>query len=164
MVIVRLKGGIGNQLFQFAFGRAVALERNGELYFDLTYLTENPLRFVPRDFKLTFLNNYELIDNLTVLQVNSCYNQGHVAYITDNYPKADILRILHQREIKAVLLDGYYQEEFYFLNHHHKIRQEITELLDYHLQISDSTLDVAADPAEHVAVHLRRGDIPYQRP
>jgi hypothetical protein len=74
MVIVRLKGGIGNQLFQFAFGRAVALERNGELYFDLTYLTENPLRFVPRDFKLTFLNNYELIDNLTVLQVNSCYN------------------------------------------------------------------------------------------
>jgi hypothetical protein len=158
MVIVRLKGGIGNQLFQFAFGRAVALERKEELYFDLTYLTENPLKFIPRDFKLTFLNDYELIDNLTVLQVNTWYNQGHVAYLTDSFPKTSILAVLHQKETKAVLLDGYYQDEFYFLNHQDYIRREITELLDYHLQISDAAIELRPDTDNHVAVHVRRGD------
>jgi len=33
-MIVRLQGGMGNQLFQFAFGRSVALARNEELLFE----------------------------------------------------------------------------------------------------------------------------------
>ena len=33
-MIVRLQGGTGNQLFQYAFGRSVALARNEELFFE----------------------------------------------------------------------------------------------------------------------------------
>src|ERR1035437_1923296 len=33
-MIVRLQGGVGNQMFQYAFGRSVAQARNEELLFD----------------------------------------------------------------------------------------------------------------------------------
>ena len=36
MIIVRLKGGLGNQMFQYAFGRRIALDNNLELKFDIT--------------------------------------------------------------------------------------------------------------------------------
>lgn len=40
MITVRLKGGLGNQMFQYAFGRAVAARNGDELALDLTYLLD----------------------------------------------------------------------------------------------------------------------------
>jgi len=37
MIIVRLKGGLGNQLFQYALGWSLARQRHDELAFDLSY-------------------------------------------------------------------------------------------------------------------------------
>ena len=36
MIIVKLKGGLGNQMFQYALGRRIALENNLNLYIDIT--------------------------------------------------------------------------------------------------------------------------------
>ena len=36
MIIIRIKGGLGNQLFQYAVGRAVALHHKVPLKLDLT--------------------------------------------------------------------------------------------------------------------------------
>lgn len=35
-MIVNIQGGLGNQLFQYAFGRSVSLARNEELFFDVS--------------------------------------------------------------------------------------------------------------------------------
>ena len=37
-VIIYIKGGIGNQIFQYAFARALALRHNRELYLDTSSL------------------------------------------------------------------------------------------------------------------------------
>ena len=48
MIITKIKGGLGNQLFQYAVGRAVALHHKVPLKFDLsifeTYKLHNGYR------------------------------------------------------------------------------------------------------------------------
>ena len=44
MVIVYLRGGIGNQLFQYATGRRLAYKLNTELKIDTTYFDAIKLR------------------------------------------------------------------------------------------------------------------------
>jgi hypothetical protein len=41
-VIIRLTGGLGNQLFQYCFGRSLATSRNCKLLFDTTHLSSAP--------------------------------------------------------------------------------------------------------------------------
>src|SRR6476659_7242960 len=44
MIIVKLLGGLGNQLFQYAFGKKMALKYNSTLKFDLVFYQNNPSR------------------------------------------------------------------------------------------------------------------------
>jgi hypothetical protein len=54
MIIVRLMGGMGNQMFQYAVGRHLALKNNTELKLDLSFLQDRRPRknFVFRDYDL----------------------------------------------------------------------------------------------------------------
>ena len=54
MIIIRLKGGMGNQMFQYALGRNLAKKLNTELRFDLSSLLDRSRGkdFVYRDFDL----------------------------------------------------------------------------------------------------------------
>lgn len=55
MIIVRLSGGLGNQLFQYAAGRRLALKHGVELVLDLSYYREVQDRagkVAPRKFEL----------------------------------------------------------------------------------------------------------------
>src|ERR1041384_8204784 len=53
MVIVKLQGGLGNQLFEYAAGKAVAKELSMELMIDISHLSgENKSAITKRDFEL----------------------------------------------------------------------------------------------------------------
>lgn len=41
MIIVQLGGGLGNQLYQYAFGRFLALKHNTELKLDINHLKKS---------------------------------------------------------------------------------------------------------------------------
>ena len=55
MIIVQLKGGLGNQMFQYACGRSLALQNNTSLAFDLSSLSNNAenSRTTNRSFELS---------------------------------------------------------------------------------------------------------------
>ena len=44
MITVRIYGGLGNQLFQYAFGRQKAIRNNDQLYLDNKHFEENTFR------------------------------------------------------------------------------------------------------------------------
>src|ERR1044072_6239675 len=54
MIVVKLMGGMGNQMFQYAFGLNIARKTNSALKFDLNFLLDRSSRenFVFRDFDL----------------------------------------------------------------------------------------------------------------
>ena len=52
MLIIRVKGGLGNQLFQYATGYAVAKRMNTDLRIDKSFYSTQKLR----GFKLSLLN------------------------------------------------------------------------------------------------------------
>ena len=58
MIIVKLMGGMGNQMFQYALGRSISLRYNKELKLDLSFLedTNRNEDFVMRDFDLDIFN------------------------------------------------------------------------------------------------------------
>ena len=52
MVTIRIKGGLGNQLFQYAAGYALAKRMNQKLKLDSSFFPQQTLR----GFKLGYLN------------------------------------------------------------------------------------------------------------
>ncbi len=44
MIIVKLKGGLGNQLFQYAFGRKMSIIKKTKLKFDTSSLEKDKIR------------------------------------------------------------------------------------------------------------------------
>ena len=56
VIIVNLKGGLGNQMFQYALGYTLSKIKKVPMYFDLRLMEEHKInpspRNVPRDFDL----------------------------------------------------------------------------------------------------------------
>ena len=64
MIFLNLKGGLGNQLFQYSAGRALALKYNCELKLDLSYFDDPNIKKVYRldkfNLKFTKASNNEI--------------------------------------------------------------------------------------------------------
>lgn len=155
MIIVKLKGGVGNQLFQFAFARAVSEYRKEELYLDISDLL---IEFAPRKFKLQQLKKYTILDQQTLRYFATLYDKREAIVISDSFPKNNIFRLLNDVAIKAIYLDGYFQNEFYFLQSAYLIKHELGELMKYYYNLSSLPEKGLMNNKNSVCIHLRRTD------
>ena len=64
MIIVLLQGGIGNQMFQYAAGRALAIRNNTVLKIDLSFLKNGVLHEEHVDYRNYGLNNFCIIEDI----------------------------------------------------------------------------------------------------
>lgn len=68
MIIIGLGGGLGNQLFQYSFGRALSKELNEELFIDITNV--NGVRYGHDIYGLNSFNIKGVIGNMPFFETN----------------------------------------------------------------------------------------------
>ena len=56
MIILKLKAGLGNQMFQYAFAKALALKYNETLKIDTSWFKHIPEKDTPREYGLKHFN------------------------------------------------------------------------------------------------------------
>ena len=55
MIIVKLWGGLCNQMFQYAFGYALSKEKGDKLFFDVDFFLNQPKYVLSSTYKCNFL-------------------------------------------------------------------------------------------------------------
>jgi hypothetical protein len=168
MIIVKLMGGLGNQMFQYAAGRCLSHLHKTELKLDLSFLNADPgNRYTKRDFALEVFNincsiateedikrfqplergkiTRTLMRKLPLLYSKVISNESGHAFMKEfySYPK-------------DVYLNGYWQSEYYFEPVEAILRKEFTlkeELTGEHAELAKRIRN-----SDSVSVHVRRGD------
>ncbi|HRI79611.1 MAG TPA: alpha-1,2-fucosyltransferase [Cyclobacteriaceae bacterium] len=165
MIIVRLRGGLGNQLFQYAAGRALADYHKTELALDLYTYTRHPYRkyelskfrieareatrkevhqFTGSNPIIRYLNKRE-----NYMHCPAVFAQPHYHFYEDFFSlPADIY------------LSGYWQSEKYFEPSAAVIRNQFVPVEP--LDEKNLQLKALMESENSVAVHVRRGDYASQ--
>lgn len=167
MVTVRLNGGLGNQLFQYATGRAVAEARDCQLlldisgykdeylgrryHLDLFHIRAQPLAVDEQSFP-TPLRAASRLRKLWV-HLQSLLPIGWRSVYVDRKAGYDP-RLFRTRG--RVVLIGYWQSEKYFAAIEDSLRQELTlrnAPLGHNARLANDLRQCTS-----VCVHVRRGD------
>jgi len=164
MIIVKLMGGLGNQMFQYAIGREISSRINVPLKFDLTFLNDKSAKdnFTIRDLEinkfkieLVYANNEEIqfFHKRNTLFNNYQYHFGikkNNLYITEKNKLHNFNILGHN-----LYLDGFWQSELYFKN----IRNTIIN--DFQFKHTNKENEKLIDEIKlynTISVHIRRGD------
>jgi hypothetical protein len=162
VIIVRLRGGLGNQMFQYALGRRLSLERNVPLKLDASPMEADSLRnFALHGFRIqaamaaaTELPGLlrwppRLVRKLAWLGRVS----GRMSLIFESGFRFDPAVL---EAPGAVCLDGYWQSERYFDKYSDQIRSDFQLLNPIGADRQASVALIRNTTA--VSVHVRRGD------
>lgn len=166
MIIVKLIGGLGNQMFQYAAGRCLAHKYSTELKLDI------------RDFKNYTLRNYDLNNFGIIENFATSSDLSRVLFPSDriavrvfkrakwNISHAQPIDYIKEKEFNFyqnfhnlpdnIYLDGYWQSEKYFLDIENNIRKEFSVINP--LTSTSKDLAERVKNCEAVSLHVRRGD------
>lgn len=168
MIIVKLMGGLGNQMFQYAVARALSIKNNTNLLLDVSFY-ENQIGVTERKFELDVFNIKAEIPAIT--EIKKIYKKYFEKSIRNkilfflNPDKAGLIYndtsfnfdlCIYQAEYKNIYLNGYFQSEKYFKDIKDIIQRDFT-LINTISNKSEQVLK-KIKKLESVSIHLRRGD------
>lgn len=163
MIITKLQGGLGNQMFQYAIARAIAEKNNNVFKLDLSFFPVQSLRSYE-------LNRFHIVENIAdqsevkrIAGSNGLFTKALRKLWVINrpvtyYPEQDITRfdegVFDYKN--NIYLDGYWQNEHYFLD----IRQQICKEFSPVKPLSEQAqkLFELVQSSNSVSLHVRRGD------
>jgi hypothetical protein len=151
MIVCKLNGGLGNQLFQYAVGRQVSMKTGAPLLLDGRAYANDPLR----NLQLPFL------------ETKGFYVNGVTASIISVLQNAEILKIYKEKKVFEydesitnigwfTLIEGYWQNYNYFHSIKKTLQQEFTIK---HVDERNKNMMKKIKSSENpVCLHIRRGD------
>lgn len=143
-LICRLKGGLGNQIFQYACILSISKSLGLEAAFDISLLTHGDA--VGRRVEID-----SIFENFT--EALPCCNAPIIRAEAINEIKQDIHRYL-DNGLMVIMLDGYYQKEDFFLPIAEEIKSDLVKFRNKKL----SGIEFPKKKRYAVGVHLRRHD------
>ena len=162
MIITKIKGGLGNQLFQYATGRAVASHHKLPLKLDLTWFETNKLHNGYRldqlaiqaeiateneIIKLKGENNilFSALRKVGLFKRKSYFKEKRSSYFDGGVFKN-----------KFLYLNGYWQNELYFSNIRKLLLGELSPINSMN-NLGYAYLE-NIEKSNSVSLHVRRGD------
>lgn len=163
MIIVKIIGGLGNQIFQYAFGRYLAEIHGTELKLDITGFEQYKLHAYS-------LGQFNIVENFAtkedIARLQKYRKKPSRKWFLYNTFIADNRRYVQEGSfqfIPALLetggdayLEGFFQTEKYFKGIEEIIRKEIT--VKTPLSGKDKEMADAMAQTTSVMMHIRRGD------
>jgi hypothetical protein len=168
MIVVKLQGGMGNQMFQYAIGRRLAIDNNIELKFDRTFLDDKTPRagYVVRDYDLSIFNVIENFANSEeIFSYKSRFHNPLIERISNKLigrkPTYILEEGLNYNSKYLALqdncyLEGYFQSESYFETIKDIIKSEFT--LKNNPAPFISELENEIRNVSSICVNVRRAD------
>ena len=163
-IIIRLAGGLGNQLFQYAFGRALSLSSGRPLLLEKRNLDRDS----NRNYELSVFNIKENHPDLFIKWCTrwaASYSSGKL--FRSLFPPAREYKIVKDMEtgfdpsvfnleLGTIIVEGYWQSFKYFEAYQDIIKKELTFKSEPSLQNARMLEEIGK--VQSVAVHVRRGD------
>jgi hypothetical protein len=163
MVTVKLMGGLGNQMFQYAIGRSLAHDSGEKLILDTSFYDRGPSSdTTPRHYELYHLNVHgDVIRRGSISRNLMVIFEKVVKKFPLLCPKYTVEKKLTydpslMQKRNNIYLDGYWQCEKYFLHNAdiiHRDFQVITPQSDENKMWAELILNTTS-----VCLHVRRGD------
>jgi hypothetical protein len=189
VIITRLKGGLGNQLFQYALGRRLALARQTLLKFDLEEFkdgTEQRPDGLAQFKRQVMLGHFQIpCESATAAEANRfrdryrCSRAGLMARCVRLvrkwnpgfcHPAAHVRERGHAFDPSILrvpdnsYLEGFWQSEKYFADVAFRIRAEMTPKDQSLVHYAENYLKpLRSNARQVVALHVRRGDLAHAR-
>jgi hypothetical protein len=176
MIIIKLKGGLGNQMFQYAFAKSISLKLSTKLFVDLTSLSHE-VKIDNLTYRNYELNRFNIND--IVLTYDESMNFEKKVLLNNKFRLSSINKYFFKNKLpifnkhidylpgyrnfdlfikKFLIIEGYFQSEKYFLSNN--LIQNIFQLNESFLNNNTIALEVfnCILNCESVGVHIRRGD------
>ena len=167
MIIVRLQGGMGNQMFQYALGRALSLKNDTTLKLDIGILNETKNSFIKREYNLDIYNiSAEIATKNDIPSIHQNYRGDILIFKIYKYLERFIKSKGKEKYFQYdpsilntgpdVYLDGYWQSPKYFIGFEDIIKKDFT----FKCKLSDKIINLieVIKKENSVCVHVRRGD------
>ena len=163
MIITRLIGGLGNQMFQYAAGRRLAHQHNTDLFLDVTVYASDTLR----KYELDIFRIHAKIASPELIKCVSFSRKDAVRlgirHLFFGEPITQYVKKLtpdfHEQVVALpdnVYLDGYWQSEKYFAEIVDILRKEFS-FVNPPSAINKELLEEIGG-CNSVSMHIRRGD------
>ena len=166
LIVVKLQGGLGNQMFEFASARGLATKLGVGLQMDISWFSQIADRDTPRQYELdSFKLKQDFIDFKPFLVGTSLASRGKALIAPVFGRKAlKLYREPHYHYDPGFLnqpnntyLDGYFQGEKYFAH----IREDLLTDFSWAKPAAGKNkklLEIIAADDNSVSLHVRRGD------
>jgi len=164
VIIMRLKGGLGNQLFQYGFGRALSIMKSSQLVFDKTWYFVNALTRSATPRRLV-LNRFRIRDcSIKLMPFKYCLMEKRNRSAT--LLRKHKMIFINEDELKNtdviyktdnIYFDGYWQQYSHLKRIRSLLVEEIVPKVSLLSENCARLVKETANPGS-VAVHFRRGD------
>jgi len=164
MIITRISGGLGNQMFQYAAGYALAKKLDCELKVDTSFYPRQSLRTLDLnyfDLPLNIATHKECLKLGAPINFNNklIKKLGLSSVLLPNYLE-ESQSFAYEECISSVAapvyLDGYWQNLKYFEEYRAELSRVFTPKIEYGSVFKEYLAKIQG--AQSVSLHIRRGD------